>query len=103
MLYTFTCVHRVCDCMLIVSGFSGVAYWMFGFAFAYGEGNDFIGLSNFALIDADKDDSTYANFFFQYTFAAATATIISGSVAERCDFIAYFVYSVCITGRWTLV
>lgn len=69
---------------------------MFGYAFAYGDGNAFIGYSNFLLTDVV--DSTYADFFFQYTFAAATATIVSGSVAERCDFIAYFAYSFCITG-----
>lgn len=76
---------------------SGISYWMVGYAFGFGDGNAFIGYSGFAL--SGVEGSSYAYWFFQYVFAATAATIVSGAVAERCDFVAYLVYSSCITGE----
>jgi len=85
------------------------AWFLLGYGFAYdadGPGNPFIGVgkSNFALSGLTDYDGAqnkgydWIMWFFQYAFAAAAATIVSGAVAERCQLAAYLIYSFCITG-----
>jgi len=83
-----------------------ICFWLLGYSFAYGNGrywndnpgNDtrFIGSGNWALQNFN-DDTSYHSFFFQWAFAGAAATIVSGSVAERCRLEAYFVYTIILT------
>merc|ERR1711957_278686 len=56
-------------------------------------GPSFIGTNGFLLIGRDD----YASFFFQFAFAATAATIVAGTVAERCKMEAYLLYSVFLT------
>ena len=75
----------------------GVTYWMIGWGAAYGKGdNPFIGGSDYFSYNMDPGD--YPSWFFQFVFAATAATIVSGAIAERTQFFAYFVYSIVITG-----
>jgi hypothetical protein len=41
-----------------------VSYWLFGYAFGYGDGNAFIGYHGFAL--AGVAGNRFAFWFFQY-------------------------------------
>lgn len=75
-----------------------LAYWSVGWAMAYGDldpsnsATGFIGFQQFFL--AGLEPSKYSLWFFQFTFAATTATITSGAMAERADFRAYLVYTI---------
>lgn len=74
--------------------FSAFGFWAVGYAFAYGpDGNAFMGWSNWALMGEFEAIDTYQGFFFQLVFSATCATIVSGSVAERCKLVAFFGYS----------
>lgn len=83
-----------------------IIWYILGYGFSYGGDNPFIGSGsdNFAIHPRDwnlsytSDGADWASWFFQYTFAAAAATIVSGGVAERCSLFGYMMYSCVITG-----
>mmetsp|Transcript_6405 Transcript_6405/g.11569 ORF Transcript_6405/g.11569 Transcript_6405/m.11569 type:complete len:509 (+) Transcript_6405:101-1627(+) len=73
-----------------------IAYYICGFAFAFGTtANSFIGHSDFCL--SQSGPTRFWFWFFQWTFAATAATIVSGSVAERTSFYSYLGYAFFLT------
>ncbi|MCD8083307.1 MAG: ammonium transporter [Clostridiales bacterium] len=56
-----------------------------------------IGTPGFGVF-TDYADFSYSGFVFNLVFCATTATIVSGSMAERTKFSAYCVYSAVISG-----
>lgn len=63
-----------------------------------GHSSDFIGGDSFFLMREYISPCKYADWFFQWTFCATTATIVSGAMAGRTQLAAYIVYSVILTG-----
>jgi len=77
---------------------ASLVFMAFGFAFMMG--NDYkglIGTSGWFLHGANYDVGRYLMFFWQLVFAGTAATIVSGAIAERLKFKAYFLYSLAVT------
>lgn len=83
---------------LLDSCIAVIGYWSIGWALAFGDSSNnivglFIGHTQFFLAGL----TNYPKFFFQYVFAATSATIVSGAVAERCEFANYITYCTVIS------
>lgn len=85
-------------------------FWLVGFGFMFGsDGAGFIGMPHFGDISFYESELPVEGFlFFQTVFCATSATIVSGSMAERTKFSMYVVYSIAISlfiypvsGHWT--
>jgi len=110
----------------IVFAASSVAFLVLGWGLMFGDGNSFFGTQGLwfvggadnspAMGDAYKGVYSSINwtgvplwtkFFFQLVFAGTAATIVSGAVAERIRFGAFYIFSFLmvgliypITGHW---
>jgi ammonium transporter, Amt family len=101
----------------IVFAVSSVAFLVAGFGIMFGDGNGFIGMSGLwfasgldnSPLTGDAYHGVYsalnwtgvplwAKFFFQLVFAGTAATIVSGAVAERIKFGAFFLFSFFMVG-----
>lgn len=80
---------------------SGIFFWAIGFGLAYGTSNGLFGTDTFFFSGMSADGSNldgglYITFFYQFVFAAATGTILTGAMAERTQFWGKIAYTVMI-------
>jgi len=77
-----------------------LAFFFIGFGIMFGTNpTGFFGTDGFMISDIAKDNDlwVYVFWMFQVVFAATSATIVSGAMAERTKFIAYLIYSFVIS------
>jgi Amt family ammonium transporter len=82
--------------------FATLAFWAIGYAFMFGaDAGGLIGGSGFFLDPTGAEDvfglPVLAFWLFQLVFAGTAATIVSGAMAERTQFISYLIYSFVIS------
>ncbi len=87
-------------------GIAAIMYWLIGYNVMYpGDGNwilqDVFGALGSKDIKTEIDAGGYSNasdFFFQLMFCATTASIVSGTLAERIKLWPFFAFVVVLTG-----
>jgi Amt family ammonium transporter len=77
-------------------GICSLVFWAIGYGFIFGEGNAFIGMSEFFFDGRWLDDTLPPSIFFlfQLAFAGIALTIAWGGFAERAKLSAYVIFSV---------
>lgn len=77
---------------------ASLVFMAFGFALMMGQDyKGLFGTTGWFLRGENYDVGRYLMFFWQLVFAGTAATIVSGAVAERLKFKAYFMYSLVVT------
>ncbi len=88
---------------------AGLMFWVIGYNIAYpGFGEDSLGLIGMAgtsygmqgvgEADLDTGYSVASDWFFQMVFCATTASIVSGTLAERIKIVPFFIFVTILTG-----
>jgi Amt family ammonium transporter len=107
---------NICMKNLLDFCFGSLTFWIMGFSIMFGGANKFWGGLQGMFLDTTNETfgslswttvPLDAKFFFQLVFAATTATIVSGAMAERTKFTSYMIYSAVvsaiiypISGHW---
>ncbi len=77
---------------------ASLSFMAVGFALMMGQDyHGLVGTTGWFLHGDNYDVGRYLMFFWQLVFAGTAATIVSGAVAERLKFSAYFLYSIIVS------
>ena len=100
-LVTSKSVSVICAKNIGLYSIAGIMFWAVGYNLAYGisEGG-FIGSFSY-WSDASQLETGYADssdWFFQMVFCATTASIVSGTMAERVKLWPFFLFTAILTG-----
>ncbi|HET7521691.1 MAG TPA: ammonium transporter [Bacillales bacterium] len=82
---------------LFTFGIASVAFWAIGYGLIFGEGNGFVGLSDFFYSGYDVKGLSLSGsvyFLFQLAFAGISLTIAFGGFAERAKLSVYVIFAV---------
>ena len=81
---------------------AGIMFYLVGYHMMYGGASPFFGGFNlgydFKSEDIETGYSAYSDWFFQMVFCATTASIVSGTVAERIKFWPFMIFVTILTG-----
>ena len=81
---------------------AGLMFWLIGYHMLYGGASAYFGgfdlMYDFADDDLGTGYSSHSDWFFQMVFCATTASIVSGTVAERIKFWPFVIFTVFLTG-----
>ena len=101
----------ICLKNITLFSLAGLVYYAWGYSIMYTDVSSFMGSLGNAFVgpsEAEKagdvaniitnNTSTMTDFFFQLTFVAATASIVSGTIAERIKIHSFLLFTICLTG-----
>lgn len=97
---------NICMKNLLDFCFGSITYWAVGFSIMFGGASLYWGGLDGMFLNTEKESFASlswslvpldAKFFFQLVFAATTATIVSGAMAERTKFTSYMIYSAIVS------
>ncbi|MBL6623576.1 MAG: ammonium transporter [Rhizobiales bacterium] len=96
-------VSMQCTKNIALYSIAGLVFWLVGYNLMYDgvDGGFFGSFTAFSVPDPSADTGDYSaasDWFFQMVFCATTASIVSGTVAERIKLIPFLIFVVLLCG-----
>ena len=96
-------VSMQCTKNIALYAIAGIVFWLVGYNLMYDgvDGGFFGSFTAFSVSDPSADTGDYSaasDWFFQMVFCATTASIVSGTLAERIKLIPFLIFVVLLCG-----